>query len=72
MLLIAVTGPVGSGKTTRLSELAEWARARGKRVDGFVARAGVRALDPLKAALWLRHRGRWGLPEALYRSVGGR
>jgi nucleoside-triphosphatase THEP1 len=43
MLLVAVTGSVGSGKTTRLAELAEWARAEGRRVDGFVAYAERRA-----------------------------
>lgn len=43
MLLIAVTGPVGGGKTTRLAELAGWAQARGKQVDGFLARAEGRA-----------------------------
>ncbi|HYE94872.1 MAG TPA: DUF2478 domain-containing protein [Rubricoccaceae bacterium] len=42
MLLVAVTGAVGAGKTTRLAALAAWAQARGKRVDGFLARAGER------------------------------
>lgn len=37
MVLVAVTGPVGSGKTTVLSSLAEWTRDKGKTVDGFLA-----------------------------------
>lgn len=39
-LLIAVVGPPGSGKTRLLAEVATWQRARGARVDGFVAGAG--------------------------------
>lgn len=39
-LLIAVIGPPGSGKTRLLAEVATWQRARGARVDGFVAGAG--------------------------------
>jgi nucleoside-triphosphatase THEP1 len=37
MVLVAVTGSVGSGKTTTLSMLAQWATESGKSVDGFVA-----------------------------------
>jgi nucleoside-triphosphatase THEP1 len=37
MVLVAVTGPVGSGKTTALSALAAWAKENGKSVDGFLA-----------------------------------
>lgn len=35
MLLIALEGSPGSGKTTSLVELAQWAAAQGLRVDGF-------------------------------------
>jgi nucleoside-triphosphatase THEP1 len=37
MVLVAVTGPVGSGKTTVLSSLLTWAKGNGKSVDGFLA-----------------------------------
>jgi nucleoside-triphosphatase THEP1 len=37
MVLVAVTGPVGSGKTTVLSLLDQWARDNGTAVDGFPA-----------------------------------
>lgn len=37
MVLVAVTGPVGSGKTTVLSSLATWAKGNRKSVDGFLA-----------------------------------
>src|SRR5512136_2948261 len=37
MVLVAVTGPVGSGKTTVLSSLSAWAKEHGKSVDGFLA-----------------------------------
>lgn len=57
MLLIAVTGPVGAGKTSLLRALAEEERARGKRVDGFVALAEGRAVGGRGAErydlLWL-------------------
>jgi nucleoside-triphosphatase THEP1 len=44
MLLIALEGPPGSGKTTGLVELAQWAAAQGLRVDGFAQLAvGPRA-----------------------------
>lgn len=43
MLLVGCVGEVGSGKTTLLEDLAAWAMARGRRVDGFTAPAGVRA-----------------------------
>ncbi len=36
MLLIAVTGPPGSGKTTALAELAAWVASEGLRAEGFV------------------------------------
>jgi nucleoside-triphosphatase THEP1 len=42
MVLVAVTGPVGSGKTSLLTSLARWARENGKHVDGFVALASDR------------------------------
>jgi nucleoside-triphosphatase THEP1 len=37
MVLVAVTGPVGSGKTTVLSSLVEWGKRHLKSVDGFLA-----------------------------------
>jgi nucleoside-triphosphatase THEP1 len=37
MVLVAVTGPVGSGKTRLLASLAEWAGGNVKQVDGFIA-----------------------------------
>lgn len=37
MVLVAVIGPVGSGKTTVLSSLAQWAKEKSKSVDGFLA-----------------------------------
>jgi nucleoside-triphosphatase THEP1 len=37
MVLVAVAGPVCSGKTTLLSSLANWANATGKSIDGFLA-----------------------------------
>ena len=37
MVLVAVTGPVGSGKTTVLASLTQWARDSSKSVDGFLA-----------------------------------
>lgn len=43
MLLIAVTGPVGAGKTTRLAELAAGAEGEGRAVEGFLALAEGRA-----------------------------
>jgi len=39
-LLIAITGPPGSGKTRQLAELAAWQQAQGGRVEGFLAGAG--------------------------------
>lgn len=39
MLLVAVTGPIGSGKTSALREFAEGALALGRSVDGFYAEA---------------------------------
>jgi nucleoside-triphosphatase THEP1 len=43
MLLIALTGPIGSGKSTTLEALAGWASSEGLRTEGFVQRAlGVR------------------------------
>ena len=49
MVLIAVTGPVGSGKTRLLTSLAEWAGENTKQVDGFVA-IGHDRPDPEKGA----------------------
>jgi nucleoside-triphosphatase THEP1 len=37
MVLVAVTGPVGSGKTTVLSSFVEWGKEHLKSVDGFLA-----------------------------------
>jgi nucleoside-triphosphatase THEP1 len=43
LLLIAVTGPAGSGKSTTLADLAAWAASEGVAVDGFAQPAvGVR------------------------------
>lgn len=42
MLLVGVTGPIGSGKTTLVLEFAEKAAASGHAVDGFVSLAGRR------------------------------
>jgi nucleoside-triphosphatase THEP1 len=50
MLLIGILGDVGSGKTTLLSRLADWWRAEGKPLDGFVARSGERPRDGRGAA----------------------
>lgn len=44
MLLVGCVGDVGSGKTTLLEDLAAWAMARGRRVDGFTAPAGARGV----------------------------
>ena len=44
MLLVAITGPVGSEKTTALHEFATGAKERGYSVDGFVSVAGNRAI----------------------------
>ena len=49
MVLVAVIGPVGSGKTTTLSLLAQWARENKKSVDGFLAIPQARD-DPQKGA----------------------
>jgi nucleoside-triphosphatase THEP1 len=49
MVLVAVTGPVGSGKTTALSSLATWAKENGKSVDGFLAVPHER-VEPRKGA----------------------
>jgi len=48
-LLIAVTGPPGSGKTRLLAELAAWHGTRHGRTEGFVAVAGPRA-EPREGA----------------------
>ncbi len=42
MLLIALIGSVGEGKTSALLQLAVWCRNAGKTVDGFVSIAGER------------------------------
>ncbi|MCK6603014.1 MAG: DUF2478 domain-containing protein [Bacteroidetes bacterium] len=42
MILIAVTGPVASGKSSFLLETARWALASGLKTDGFIAVAGYR------------------------------
>lgn len=44
MLLVGCVGDVGSGKTSLLEDLAAWAMARGRRVDGFTAPAGDRVV----------------------------
>ena len=44
MLLVAITGPVGSEKTSGLHEFATRAKERGYSVDGFVSIAGNRAI----------------------------
>lgn len=49
MLLVAVTGQVGSGKTTAIKAFAEAWAAQGKRVDGFVA-LGLDRSDPSRGA----------------------
>lgn len=49
MVLVGITGPVGSGKTTVLSSLAEWTKGKGKTVDGFLALPQDR-LTPQKGA----------------------
>ena len=59
MLLIAVTGPVGSGKTSLLAGLAAWSAAHGRPADGFLARAVGRSTPGRGAAVyeleWLRN-----------------
>jgi nucleoside-triphosphatase THEP1 len=55
MLLIAVTGPVGTGKSTLLGRLAAWASARGRRVDGFVAEAQGRPVAGRGADAYALH-----------------
>jgi nucleoside-triphosphatase THEP1 len=49
MVLVAVTGPVGSGKTSVLSSLVQWGKERLKSVDGFLALPQDR-LAPRKGA----------------------
>ncbi|MBF8295477.1 MAG: hypothetical protein HW389_2022 [Bacteroidetes bacterium] len=49
MVLVAVIGPVGSGKTTVLSSLAQWAAENSKSVDGFLAIPHDR-VEPRKGA----------------------
>jgi nucleoside-triphosphatase THEP1 len=49
MVLVAVTGPIGSGKTTVLSSLVQWGKEHLKSVDGFSALPQGR-LDPQKGA----------------------
>ncbi|MBI1332432.1 MAG: DUF2478 domain-containing protein [Armatimonadetes bacterium] len=55
MLLVAITGPVGSEKTTTLRDFAEWTTEQGARVDGFVSLAGRRpvAHEGADAYTWL-------------------
>ena len=58
MLLIAVTGPVGSGKTSLLAALAAWSAGHGRPAEGFLARAVGRS-EPGRGAAsyelqWLR------------------
>lgn len=50
MLLVALTGPVGSSKSTILARFAENVRDSGKLVDGFIAEAGPR-LEENRGAL---------------------
>jgi nucleoside-triphosphatase THEP1 len=45
MILTAVIGPVGSGKTSILSSLSDWAAKNGKSVDGFLAIPHERAVS---------------------------
>jgi nucleoside-triphosphatase THEP1 len=45
MLVIAVTGGVGAGKTSLLGRLADWYSAEGRKVDGFLAVAGRRPAE---------------------------
>jgi nucleoside-triphosphatase THEP1 len=45
VLLIGIRGPVGSGKSSLLVQLADWWRLQEKTADGFVARAGERPED---------------------------
>ena len=49
MVLVAVTGPVGSGKSSVLSSLAQWAKGNVRSVDGFIALSFDRE-DPQKGA----------------------
>jgi nucleoside-triphosphatase THEP1 len=42
MILVAATGPIGCGKTTLLSRLAQWAKEKNTTVDGFLAIANHR------------------------------
>ncbi len=65
-LIVAVVVAVGS-----TWEAAFWTAVRAATV-GFLIFAAARAVDPLKAALWLRRRGHWGPAEALSRALGGR
>jgi len=50
MLFIALEGSPGSGKTTSLVELAQWAAAQGLRVDGFAQLATGPRPDPGQGA----------------------
>jgi hypothetical protein len=52
-------------------ERAFWIGARATTV-GLLLFSAVRAVDPLRAAMWLRRRGRWGPAEALARALGPR
>jgi hypothetical protein len=52
-------------------ERAFWIGARAATV-GLLLFAAVRSVDPLRAAVWLRRRGRWGPAEALGRALGTR
>jgi nucleoside-triphosphatase THEP1 len=45
LLIIAITGGIGRGKTTLLTKLVQWHRERGKRVEGFLALAEGRKTD---------------------------
>lgn len=55
MLLVAVTGPVGSGKSSLLALLAQWALERKLSVDGFISEAAPRVDDvaPFYELKWI-------------------
>ncbi len=65
-LVVAVVVAVGS-----TWESAFWTAVRAATV-GFLIFAAARAVDPIRAALWLRRRGHWGPAEALSRALGAR
>jgi len=62
MLLVGVTGPAGSGKSTTLAELAIWAASEGLGVDGFTQPAVGTRMSPRRGAPGydLERLGRYG------------